>query len=135
MTIVYEITVVLVIHLKEQERVPMQKQYRLQNRADYTRVYRHGRSFANYQLVLYVLMQPKVKRFRMGVSVSKKIGNAVVRNRMRRVIKEVIRSQTNCIVDHVDLVFIVRKAAIKMDYQKLYKSVQHLLYKAQVIEK
>lgn len=110
----------------------MQKEYRLQDRADFTRVYRNGRSFANHQLVLYVYAQPKVGRFRVGISASKKIGNAVVRNRMRRMIKEIVRLQADRIMDHVDLVFIVRKGATEMDYDKLAKSVQHVMRKASI---
>lgn len=110
----------------------MQKKYRLQDRADYTRVYRDGHSYANRQLVLYVLAQPKVKRFRMGISTSKKIGNAVVRNRLRRMIKEIVRHQADRITDHIDLVFVVRKGAVEMNYKKLTVSVHHIMRKASI---
>ncbi|MEW9107688.1 ribonuclease P protein component, partial [Paenibacillus sp.] len=102
------------------------------DRSDFTRVYRNGRSFANHQLVLYVYEQPKVERFRVGISASKKIGNAVMRNRMRRMIKEIVRLQADRIMDHVDLVFIVRKGATEMDYEKLAKSVNHVMRKASI---
>ncbi len=46
---------------------------------------------ANRQYVLYVLHQPEAKEFRVGLSVSKKIGNAVVRNRVKRLIRQVIQ--------------------------------------------
>ncbi|MCG7408390.1 ribonuclease P protein component [Paenibacillus sp. ACRRX] len=112
----------------------MQKQYRLKDRADFSRVYRYGRSWANHQLVLYVFPRPAVERFRVGVSTSKKIGNAVVRNRMRRVIKEVVRLNSDRVISHVDLVFIVRKGAVDMDYEQLRKSVLHVCRKASVLK-
>lgn len=112
----------------------VQKKYRLRDRADFTRVYRYGRSFANHQLVLYVFNRPQVDKFRVGVSASKKIGNAVMRNRMRRMIKEIVRLQSDRVVDHVDLIFIVRKGATTMNYEQLSKSVHHVLRKASVLK-
>ena len=69
----------------------MEKQYRLAKREDFNKVYRYGKSMANQQFVLYYLPQPKAEEFRFGVSVSKKIGNAVVRIGLRRMMKEIIR--------------------------------------------
>ncbi|SMG40963.1 ribonuclease P protein component [Paenibacillus aquistagni] len=113
----------------------VQKQYRLKDRRDFSRVYRHGRSWANHQLVLYVFSRPEVEQFRVGISASKKIGNAVVRNRMRRLIKEIMRQESDHIISHVDLVFIVRKGATEMDYDQLRKSVLHVCRKASVYKK
>lgn len=97
------------------------KSLRLRNRADFSRVYRHGKSFANHQFVVYWFSRKQVERFRAGVSVSKKIGNAVVRNRMRRLVKEIVRHHEAEIVGGLDLVFIVRKGALDMSYAELEK--------------
>ncbi|MGZ9585972.1 ribonuclease P protein component [Paenibacillus marinisediminis] len=112
----------------------MQSEYRLKDRADFSRVYRYGRSWANHQLVLYVYPRPEVEKFRVGISASKKIGNAVVRNRMRRLIKEIMRQHADRIKDHVDLVIIVRKGAVDMDYEQLTKSVLHVCRKASIFK-
>jgi len=112
----------------------VQREYRLKDRADFSRVYRYGRSWANHQLVLYVYPRTEVERFRVGISASKKIGNAVVRNRMRRLIKEIVRTHADRIVDHVDLVFIVRKGAVDMEYDQLKKSVLHVCRKASILK-
>ncbi|WP_037286100.1 ribonuclease P protein component [Saccharibacillus sacchari] len=113
----------------------MQKKLRLRNRAEFTRVYRHGKSFANRQLVLYWFHKRDVDQFRMGVSVSKKVGNAVVRNRIRRLMKEIVRHHADEIADHVDLVFIIRKGAVDMDYKELEKSVLHVLRKSLLLKR
>lgn len=112
----------------------MHKKLRLRNRADFSRVYRVGKSFANRQLVVYWSNRPEVERFRLGVSVSKKIGKAVVRNRMRRLIKEIVRLHEAEIRDHVDIIFIVRKGAVGMSYRELEKSVLHALRKASLLK-
>lgn len=112
----------------------MHRKLRLRNRADFSRVYRYGKSFANRQLVVYYSSKPEVDRFRLGVSASKKIGNAVVRNRMRRLLKEIVRLHEPEIRDHVDLVLIVRAGAVGMEYKELEKSVMHVLRKASLLK-
>lgn len=110
----------------------MEKEYRLRNKRDFSIVYRYGQSVANQQLVLYHLKQKKNEHFRLGISCSKKIGKAVVRNRMRRLLKEIIRRNRTLIPVGIDLIFIVRKAAVDFDYQQLEKSVLHVLRRAKL---
>lgn len=112
----------------------MQRELRLRNRADFGRVYRSGKSFANRQLVVYWSNRPELQRFRLGISASKKIGNAVVRNRMRRLIKEIVSSHAPEIRDHVDIILIVRNGAVGMSYHELEKSVLHVLKKSSLIK-
>jgi len=110
------------------------KSLRLRNRADFSRVYRHGRSFANHQFVVYWFRKKEVEQFRVGISVSKKVGNAVVRNRMRRMVKEIVRHHDAELIEHIDLVFIVRKGAITMPYKDMERSVLHVLRKASLLK-
>lgn len=112
----------------------MHRKLRLRNRADFGRVYRYGKSFANRQLVVYYSFRHEVDRFRLGVSASKKIGNAVTRNRMRRVLKEIVRLHQYEIKDHVDLILIVRNGAVGMEFKELEKSVLHVLRKASLLK-
>lgn len=100
----------------------MYKRLRLRNRADFSRVYRYGKSFANHQFVVYGCRRKDTEQFRVGVSCSKKIGNAVVRNRMRRMIKEIVRHHEHEIVTQMDLIFIVRKGALDMPYKEMEKA-------------
>lgn len=113
----------------------MQRKLRLRNRADFNRIYRYGKSFANAQFVVYWSRQPVAEPFRLGVSASKKIGNAVVRNRMRRVIKEIVRLNGDKIVPNTDFILIVRKPAVEMETKQLEKSVMHVLRKAGLLKK
>jgi len=113
----------------------LQKQLRLNRREDFSKVYKFGKSVANHQLVLYVLPNKEANPFRVGISASKKIGNAVVRNHMRRLLKEIMRLHEAEIAEHFDLVFIVRKPAVSMEYAQLEKSVFHLLRKASLLKR
>ena len=112
----------------------MQAIYRLKRRNDFKRVFRRGQSFANRQFVLYSCKRNTKGPFRIGISVSKKIGNAVVRNRLKRMIKEITRHWAGCIKKQIDLVVIVRKPAANMDYHQLKKSLRHLFNKSNVFE-
>lgn len=116
----------------------MQKEYRLTRREDFNKVYRHGKSAANHQFVVYVLNRYSGQTgdgFRLGISVSKKVGNAVVRNRLRRRIKEIVRLNREKLVSRKDFILIVRKPAAEMEYAEMEKSILHVLKRADLLVK
>lgn len=106
----------------------MQKEHRLRKKQDFSRVFRGGNSFANRQFVLYTY-QSRSSKLRLGVSVSKKIGNAVTRNRVKRLVKEVVREMIPHLQSNVDLVIIARNPAAKMGYHEIKSSMKHLFQK------
>ena len=112
----------------------MQRKLRLRSRSDFSRVYKTGRSFANSQFVVYWMKRPDTERFRAGVSVSRKLGGAVVRNRIRRVVKELIRLNADKIADKTDFIVIVRRPALGMKTKDLERSLLHALRKAGLLE-
>jgi len=112
----------------------MQRKLRLRSRSDFSRVYKTGCSFANSQFVVYWMKRPETERFRAGVSVSRKLGGAVVRNRIRRVVKELIRLNADKIADRTDFIVIVRRPALGMKTKDLERSLLHALRKAGLLE-
>nr|AYQ74571.1 ribonuclease P protein component [Cohnella candidum] len=112
----------------------MQRKLRLRKREDFGRVYRQGRSFANSQFVVYWRKQTNPGCFRLGVSASSKLGGAVVRNKLRRRVKEIIRLNAAKLQDEYDLILIVRKPALAMNYQQMEGSVLHVLRKAGLLK-
>ena len=113
----------------------MQKKYRLKNNEDFNRVYRQGNSVANRQFVLYWLYREDVQHIRLGVSTSKKLGKAVVRNKVRRLVKEVIRLLLPSLEPHFDIVIIARYASVGLGFEETKKSLIHLLKKAGLLQK
>lgn len=113
----------------------MQKQYRLAKRKDFNKVYRLGKSAANRQFVVYFMANPKTEKMRVGISTSKKLGGAVLRNRVRRRVKEIVRLNSDRILPGHDLIIIVRKAAMDMTYAELENSLMHALKRASVYRK
>ena len=102
--------------------------------SDFRKVYKHGKSFANKYLVMYIL-DNKSDFNRVGFSVSKKVGKATVRNKVRRRIRECFR--LNCdghIKDGYDLVFIARVASKDAEYRDIEKSVMSLVKKSKLLK-
>ena len=82
----------------------------LKKYGDFQRVYQRGRSYANKYLIMYVLKQD-VQENRIGISVSKKVGNSVVRHRITRLIRESYRLNEQKFVGGLDIVVIARPGA------------------------
>jgi ribonuclease P protein component len=102
--------------------------------SDFRKVYKHGKSFANKYLVMYIL-DNKSDFNRVGFSVSKKVGKANIRNKVRRRIREGFR--LNCdehIKDGYDLVFIARVASKDAEYKDIEKSVMSLVKKSKLLK-
>lgn len=87
---------------------------------------------ANRQFVIYSLPKEGQDSFRVGVSVSKKMGNAVVRNRLRRLIKEVIRLRADEIKPNVDFIVICRLPAVELEFGAFQSSLYHCMKKAKL---
>ncbi len=110
----------------------MQSEYRLKSNREIAAVYKFGSSVANQQFVLYYL-KSKTIHFRLAISTSKKLGGAVVRNRIRRQLKEIVRLHQKEILGKHDFVMIVRRPALDMPYLNLEKSVLHIFRKAKMV--
>lgn len=105
----------------------------LKKDSDFRKVYKHGKSFANRNLVMYIL-ENKSDSTRVGISVSKKVGNAINRNKIRRRIKESYRLNVDTSVKcGYDIVFIARVAIKDTNYQDIEKSMNHLIKKAELL--
>ena len=109
----------------------MNKDRRLRSSGDFAAVRQDGRSWADGLLVL-VSRPNEFDVTRFGFIVSKRVGNAVIRNRVRRRLKEAARlSQVQC---GWDLVFIARQGASSADYGLLSGSMKKLLTRANVLD-
>jgi len=81
---------------------------RLSRSAEFERVYRQGRSVANRHLVLYSFPSESTQRLRLGLSVSRKVGGAVERNRVKRLLREAFDQLEADLGDGQDIVIVAR---------------------------
>lgn len=109
-----------------------EKKYRIKKNEEFQEVFKKGTSVANRQFVLYVLDKPEQPYFRIGLSVSKKIGKAVVRNRVKRYIRQVFHEERDRIEIGKDYVIIARMPVATMEYEETKKSLLHVLRRANV---
>ena len=84
---------------------------RLSRSAEFERVYRQGRSHANRYLVLYAFANASAQPPRLGLSVSRKVGGAVERNRVKRLLREAFDMSRDGLVGGQDLVVVARPQA------------------------
>jgi ribonuclease P protein component len=87
---------------------------RLSRSAEFERVYRQGRSTANRHLVLYSFPNASAERPRLGLSVSRKVGGAVERNRVKRLLREVFAGAEAGLRPGQDLVIVARPSAAEL---------------------
>src|SRR2546423_5823603 len=87
------------------------KSGRLSRSADFERVYRRGRSQGNRHLVLYAFPRGEGDGPRLGVSVSRKVGGAVERNRVKRLLREAFRARAESLPPDHDFVVVARPDA------------------------
>ena len=97
----------------------------LKKNADFKNVYTRGRSYANRLLVMYVLENGQ-KKNRFGISVSKKVGNSVIRHHITRLIREAYRLQEDVFNSGLDIVVIARASAKNASYFDIESALKHL---------
>lgn len=103
----------------------MQFSESLKKNRDFQNVYCNGLSYANRFLVMYVL-ENHLGKNRIGVSVSKKVGNSVVRHRITRLIRESYRLQEALFQSGLDIVVIARVNAKSITFQQTESALLHL---------
>lgn len=109
------------------------KRYRLRRSSEFDRVRDKGRCWSDRRLVLCACSNG-LERSRFGIVASKRIGNAVTRNRMRRLVSEAVRAQRDFVAPGWDVVLIVRRGSLGADYWAVEHSVTRLLGMARLFD-
>ncbi|MDH4207765.1 MAG: ribonuclease P protein component [Anaerolineae bacterium] len=107
----------------------MESRFRLRENERFQRVRAEGHYWSHPLLVLGALPNG-LEHNRFGFSVSKRVGNSVVRNRTKRLLREAARARQNLIAPGHDLVFIARRPIAKAEYGEVDLAVEQLLKQA-----
>lgn len=111
----------------------LRKSFRVKKEKDFDAIFKKGASVANRKFVIYRLENNET-HFRVGLSVSKKLGNAVTRNQIKRRIRHVLIQNSNQLVDNVDFVVIARKGVELLEYAEIEKNLLHVLRLAKIYQ-
>ncbi|MDO4814264.1 MAG: ribonuclease P protein component [Gemella sp.] len=110
----------------------MKKEYRIKKEQDFHKIIKEKKSFANRQFVIY--HSPNTEdHFRLGISVSKKLGKAHKRNKLKRYVREAITQHKDKIVAR-DLIIIVRAGAVDIPFEDFVKSINHILRNTKLLK-
>ena len=110
----------------------MKKSYRVKSEKDFNAIFNDKQSVANKRFVIYKLDKDQ-KHFRVGLSVCKKLGNAVVRNGITRKIRHVL-IENRQELQPVDFVIIARKGVEELNYKEIERNLLHVLKLAKIYQ-
>ena len=110
----------------------MKKEYRVKKSSEIESIIKLRKSVGNKHFVVYKRENHEQSHFRYAVSVSKKFGNAVKRNRIKRQVREIIASLD--VVNHVDIFIVVKNEAQQLSFTEIRNSLEWLINKQKLIE-
>ena len=111
----------------------MNKEYRVKKNTEIEAILKEKQSRSTQYFSVYKKVNSETSHFRYAMSVGKKIGNAVTRNKYKRLISAVV-SNLNVKLDlNVDVFIIARAKVIELDYNKIYKEIEYLFKKQNLL--
>lgn len=116
----------------------VKKEFRIKDNDEFQQIFKSGNSFANRQLVIYFINesdQSEQTHFRIGLSVGKKIGNAVTRNRIKRYLRQSFQDLEDKLLPTLNIIIIARQPTKDMGYLEIKKSLVHLLSRQHLLIK
>lgn len=106
----------------------MEKDKRLRSNRDFRNVYKKGEGHFNRNFT-FVVKKNNLPGSRVGFSITKKFGNAVTRNKIKRRLKEIFRLNFDSLIQGYDIVVIPKQNTKELSYEELEKSCMHLIRK------
>lgn len=99
---------------------------RLTRQSEYVDVYRNGEKRVGRVFICYAVRRQGQGR-KLGIAVSRKIGKAVVRNRLKRYVREIYRTHRTLLAENAHIVLVARPAAADLDYAACEEAIRKLL--------
>lgn len=120
-------------NLKTDSDFSFKKENRIKSKHAFQTVYKTGRSVVDSMSVMYVLANDE-KNIKIGFAVGKKMGNAVVRNRVKRMMREVFRHRRSELKDSVHIIWVARKKLIAADIYTYDRIFMRLAKRAGILK-
>lgn len=107
----------------------------IKNKYIIQKIYRQGKSYTSYYLVLYVFKVHREEERKVAFTAGKKLGKAVVRNRLKRILRESYRLEKEHIAKKCRLFLVARKPMLKAKTALIQKELIYLLKKANIYQR
>ncbi len=120
-------------NLELRKKFAFPKKNRIKSKTDFQLVYNTGRSVVDSLAVLYILPVTS-EGVKIGFAVGKKVGNAVVRNRVKRMMREVFRHNRLKVVSNVNLIWVARKKLVAADFKTYDRVFMRLAKRAALLK-
>ena len=104
----------------------MKKADRIKNKIEFDKFIKQTKSIKNSFFVVHFALK-KLENIRFGIAVGTNVGNAVIRNKLKRRTKEIIKESKNLFKKNLDYIIIVRKQCIKLTYQEMKENLIDLI--------
>ena len=111
----------------------MKKAYRIKKESDFKKIMLEKKSFANRNFIVYI-SQTKHPHWRIGLSVGKKVGNAVMRNYIKRQIRESVLGLEGQMRQDYDIIIIARPNVIKLSFAEVQANLTHVFNLAAILD-
>ena len=112
----------------------MNKQYRVKKSNEIEDILKNKKYSGSKYFTLYVKTNSETSHFRYAISVGKKLGNAVVRNLIKRRIRACITNLNIDLNKNVDVLIIAKTIVNKLDYEAIYKDLRYLFRKQNLLQ-
>ena len=107
------------------KRKTFTKDDRLLKRSDFQRLSKNGKRIQNRYFIVYI-SRNDLKRCRLGLTVTRKVGNAVARNRIKRLAREYFRQNRHIIKDYWDISLIAKRECIEVTNKALLSALENI---------
>lgn len=109
----------------------------LRKNAEYRKVYNEGIAFHDKGLVMYVLRRESIPsaHTRLGLSVSRKIGSAVKRSKVKRLLRECYRLQKHLLTKDIDIILVARAPIVAYNFSEMQQAFISLCHKTKIMNR
>ena len=108
--------------------------FSLKKTEDFKKVYDEKKSYATKNIVLYILKNVEMESNRLGISVSKKVGNSVIRHKIKRRIRDIFYRNNDSLKKVYDIVIVCKNTISKICYKELNDSFIELCRKQKILK-
>lgn len=112
----------------------MKKQYRVKKSNEIEQIIKEKKYFSNAYYSVYKKKNTETSYFRYAISVGKKIGNAVTRNRVKRQIRAILNDLNIDMDNNIDVFIIAKTKILDITYQEMFKQLEYLFKKQKLIK-